>query len=198
MAAVWPGGGHDAERLAGWQKNWMTRVANPANLLATLGAAMSGGAAGLPVMPGMGEAPDTSPIVDAASDVIDQLNRVFAGPGIPVARALAAEAIELGKLLEKPELMAAINVSTREEMLKKLGLAVTADVARTERVVTQYVLAVMELEKVQDTKLPMYIVALNQLGTNISWERLLGGNSARSGRGASRDASVIAKSGGTY
>ena len=42
MHELWPVFANFQERLDGWQKNWMALVANPANLLATLGAAMSG------------------------------------------------------------------------------------------------------------------------------------------------------------
>ena len=163
------------DRLALWQESWTARISNPGAMFAGLAAMMAGGGTN-PATAGLMEAPDTAPVVDAASGVIDQLNGMFAGTGIPVARALAADAIATRRFLERPEIIAAVGAGSREEMLKTLGIAVSADLVRAERDVTQYLLSVMRLQKVATTQLPGYIVALQQLGAQLPWSTLTGGN----------------------
>jgi hypothetical protein len=171
MNGLWGILGSFQDQLDNWYTTWTQKAANPAALIGAFTAMASGGGA---VMPGLMDAPDATHIVDSAAGVIDQLNKLFAGPGIPVARALAADAVEFRQLLEKPELPASLGTSTREEMLKKLGIAVTADVVRAERSAVQYVLGVMELGAVAQNQLPLYIGALKELGSTIPWDKLSG------------------------
>lgn len=168
-------------RIDSWQGAWQTKMSNPGVLFSGIAAMMSGGAAA-GAASGLVDAPDTAPVLDAATSVIDSLNRMFAGAGIPVARALAADAVQLRQLFEKPEIVAATGAASREEMIKKLGLAVTADTVRSEKSVTQYVLAVLKLPECPATQLPMYIVALKELGANVPWDSLRSGR-VTDGRG---------------
>lgn len=157
-----------------WRDNWTKQSANPGAIIAMMSGAM---------MPGILEAPDTGPVIDAATGVIDRLNRMFAGTGVPVARALAADAIQLKQLVERTELVAAVGAASREEMLRKLGIGVSADVVRTERSVCQFALATLNLPKVSPDQLPMYIFALAQLGTTIPFSQLkASGNGVGSGK----------------
>lgn len=174
MQGLWPILVSFQGQLDAWYTGWTQKAANPAMLISAF-ASMAGGGA---PMPGMMEPPDTSPVLDAATGVIDQLNKLFAGPGIPVARALAADAVEYQQLLKKSELAAAIGASTPEEMLKKLDLAVTADFVRAERSAVQYVLGIMEISTVSPNQLPLYIGALKELGATIPWDRLASGGVA--------------------
>ena len=182
LAGIWDVLADFQERIDGWQGAWQTKMSNPGVLFSGIAAMMSGGAAA-GAASGLVDAPDTAPVLDAASSVIDNLNRMFAGAGIPVARALAADAVQLRQLFEKPEIVMATGAATREEMIKKLGLAVTADTVRSEKSVTQYVLSVLKLPECPVNQLPMYIVALKELGANIPWESL---RSGRADGGASR------------
>jgi hypothetical protein len=68
-----------------WFTSWQAKMNNPA-LLIGMFATMANGNGATPLV-GMNDAPDTQPTVDAARSVIDTLNKIFAGPGIPVARA---------------------------------------------------------------------------------------------------------------
>ncbi|MFA5854141.1 MAG: hypothetical protein WC866_03560 [Patescibacteria group bacterium] len=160
-----------------WFASWQAKMNNPA-LLIGMFATMANGNAATPLA-GINDAPDTQPTVDAARSVIDALNKIFAGPGIPVARALAADAVQLRQLLENPELVSAVGAGTREEMLRKLRIGVGGDIVRGERAITQYVLSVMKLPDVDSLQLPMYITALQQLGTTLPWSKLASGNGVR-------------------
>ncbi len=167
----------------GYVQNWQTQM-GPQAMLSIVGVLAGGaGAAGMPVM---NEAPDATPLADQARGIIDRLNKMFAGSGIPVARALAADAQQLSELIKKPELIAAVGASNREEMLKKLGIGVGADVARTEKSVLQFALCVLKVNAVEPSQLPPYILAVRQVGAVIPWATLSGANGAvrtPSGRG---------------
>lgn len=182
MEGIWGSLAGFQERIHAWRTNWQSNMNNPAAMMQMLAAAVSGGAAAVAVS-GVNDAPDALPIVDAATAVIEDINKMFAGTGIPVARALAADAVQLRQLIDRPELVAAVGATTRDEMLKTLRLAVGADLVRAERSVAQYVLGVLELPKVAETQLSLYIVALETLGTNIPWDKL----DARIRDGASRN-----------
>lgn len=181
---IWSVLGDFHTMLEGWQSNWQSRMSNPGAMMASMAAMMSGGGQAAAAAGGFMDAPDTAPIVDATSGVIDKLNKMFSGPGIPVARALAADALQLRSQLEKNELIAAVGATSREEMLRKLGIGVTADVIRAERSALQFVLGVLQLTEVPDNQLPMYIVALKELGSNIPWARLQSGDASETGAGA--------------
>lgn len=161
------------DRLTGWQENWTSRMSNPGALFAGLAVVMGGGGAN-PAAATLMEAPDPNPILDAAAGVIDQLNAMFAGTGIPVARALAADAIATRRFLENPALVSAVGAGSRDEMLKTLGLGVSADLVRAERDVTQYILCVMRIQKLTTQQLPGFIIAVQQLGSQLPWAQLTG------------------------
>ncbi len=171
------------ECTGGWQKQWQDRVINPGAMMANFSAMLGGGmVAG---MPGMMDHPDVAPVIDAAAGVIDVFNKMFAGTGIPVARAMAQDSLRIKQLLEKPELPAAVGCTSREEMLKKLGAAISADYVRLEKDLVTYVLAIMKLAagEVPPDHQPYYIVALQSRGTNIPWDRLIAlKDTAKSGK----------------
>lgn len=174
LAGIWDVLSDFQTRIDAWQSAWQTKMSNPGVLFSGIAAMMSGGAAA-GAASGLVDAPDTAPVLDAATSVIDSLNEMFAGAGIPVARALAADAVQLRSILERSDIVAATGSASREEMIKKLGLAVTADTVRSEKSVTQYVLAVLKLPECPTTQLPMYIVALKELGANVPWDALRAG-----------------------
>ncbi len=169
MNSIW-GSLHGFQaRLDGWIKSWTDRMNNPAAIMTSM-AAVLGAGSGPPAH--MMEHPDTGPVRDAAEGVVNQLNKTFAGTGIPVARALAYDALRVKKILEDERLPAAVGASSREEMLKKLKVGVTADYVRSERDLATYVLSILDLANVPAASEPGYLVALHQLGSNIPWEKL--------------------------
>ncbi|HTM67912.1 MAG TPA: hypothetical protein VL426_01295, partial [Candidatus Binatia bacterium] len=191
MEGIWGSLAGFQDQIHAWRQNWQQNMNNPAAMMQMLAAAVSGGAAAVAVS-GVNDAPDAAPVVDAATAVIEDINKMFAGTGIPVARALAADAVQLRQLIERPELVAAVGAVSRDEMLKTLKLAVGADLVRAERSVAQYVLGVLELPKQTDDKLSLYIVALETLGTNIPWEKLSGRASDNGRPGVSQPRGVKA------
>ena len=133
--------------------------------------------------------PDTAPVRDSAEAFVNTVNGIFGGFGIPVARALAYDATRIKEVLEDASLPAALGTVSKDQMLKTLGVAVSADYVRTERDVTRFALAVMELSKVgAGNEEVAYITALFQLGSSIQWDKLPGGT-GRSGIGTGTGAS---------
>jgi hypothetical protein len=117
--------------------------------------------------------PPTDGLRDAAESVIQQINKIFAGLGIPVARALAFDAQRIKEILETPTLPAQIGAPNREQMLKLLGVAVPSDYVRLERNVTRYALAVLEIERLTAGQEELqFLTALMMLGSQIPWDRL--------------------------
>lgn len=168
---LWPALRGFNDQLVAWSDSWTRGMANPAIGFAFLAMSQSGAAGVLP--PGMLQPPDTAGLRDAAEGVIDQINKVFAGTGIPVARALAYDATRIKAILEEPGLPATVGAANREQMLRMLGVDVSADYVRLERNVTRYALAVMELKKVSaGTGEYGYLAAMLTLGLAIPWDRL--------------------------
>jgi hypothetical protein len=155
--------------LSSWQDTWYKSGATSAMLPMVLAAMASH----KPLPPNMMAPPDASSVRAAASGVNDKINSVFGGLGIPVARALAYEATKIRSLMEIPELPAYLGVTTKELMLKKLGVDISEDVVRLEQNICKYALGVMNLSKVPigNEKL-MYLSALCQLGGQIPWDKL--------------------------
>jgi len=169
MGGIWQSLHGFQGRLDAWLDSWTAKMNNPAALMTSMAAVFGGGSAAPATLM---EHPDVGPVRDAAEGVIDAVNRIFSGTGIPVARALAYDALRTKRLLEDPRLPEALGTSSREEMLKKLGVGVTADYVRLERDVATYVLSIFELPRVPRSNEPGYLVALRELGAAIPWEKL--------------------------
>lgn len=156
-------------QLLGWRDTWSAGMANPMMMLSF----MAMGSAGQQMPPGMMTPPDTAQLRDAAESVIETINAVFAGPSIPIARALAWDAQRVKKLLTDERLPVATGAVDTEQMLLKLGVAVTADYVRMERSIVRYALGIMEYPKVTPGNEEYnYLGALLQLGLSIPWDKL--------------------------
>lgn len=168
---LWPAIASFNTQLKGWVESWGQGF-NPMMLL---GLAMSGGG-GVALPPGTMAPPDTSVLRDAADAVKDAVNRVFAGTGVQIAAALAYEAVEVKRTLEDTRLPALIGTANREQMLKKLGVAVPATYPRLETNLAKYVLGVMNLEDQAAGQEEIgYLSALFMLGNQIDWSQLSAG-----------------------
>jgi len=184
MSDIWSQLAGFYDVVDGYVTNWQTQM-GPQAMMAVMGTLVGGGAAG--PLPFAAEAPDATPLADQARGIIDSINKMFAGPGIPVARALAADAQQLSEILKKPELINAIGAANRDEMLKKLGISVGADASRSETSVLQFALCVLKLSSVEVSQLPRYVLAMRQVGSTIPWSALnAGSNGARSRTGDAR------------
>ena len=173
-------------QLDAWQQAWMKGAANPGLVMAAMFAGSQAGRGAI-LPPGMMSPPETNGLRDAAEAVINKINKVFSGVGVPIARALAYDATRIKKFLEDPALPAAIGAANRDQMLKTLGITVGADYVRLERSVTRYTLAIMELPKVTPGNEELsYLGAMMQLGASISWDKLPSGSGSSFGGGAAR------------
>lgn len=167
-------------RLVAWQQTWTQGMANPSMLIIAM-TAQHGGAA-LP--PGIMAPPDTADLHAAGEEVINEINRIFAGPGIPVARALAYDATRIMGILESKDLPAQVGSANKDQMIKDLGISVGSEIVRNEQSLTRYALAIMSLPKVAPGNDELtYLSAMLQLGATIPWEKLgakgLGGRDLR-------------------
>jgi hypothetical protein len=175
---LWPAiiGFYDA--LRSWQDAWMQGAANPALMMNAIMAAVGGGMA---MPPGMMQPPDTGVLRDNADAVADAVNRVFAGTGVQIASALAYDASKIKEALENQRLPALIGVANRDQMLKQLGVAISATYPRLETNLTRFVLAIMQVKnQPAGNEEIQYFGALFMLGSQIPWDQL-GGNSRRAG-----------------
>jgi hypothetical protein len=169
---LWPALRDFHTALIGWQEAWTKGAANPQMMMLAFAAMGTGGK--LP--PGIMAPPDTGSVRDTALGVNDRLNKVFAGTGIPVARALAYDAGQIKKVLNDARLPGSIGAANYDQMLKMLGTGVQADYVRMERSIVRYTLAIMELPKVAAGNDELaYLGAMIQLSLTIPWDKLLSG-----------------------
>jgi len=168
------------DQLSGWFDAWMKAAGNPAAMMQALTSMAGGGSLMGPTI----TIPDTEPLRIAADEVVDNINRAYAGVGIPAARALAFEATQIKELLSKPEIMGLVGATTRELMLKELGIDVSANFISMEHSVVKYVLAVSELgnQPKGSQQEQQYLQSLYQLGAVIPWSKLLTEGRSRSAR----------------
>jgi hypothetical protein len=168
------------DQLKAWQEAWQGS-ANPAMMLNVL-MSLAGGSKMMP--PGVMQPPDTGALRDYADTVADAINKVFAGPGIQIAAALAYDATKIRETLSNPGLPASIGAANRDQMLKQLGVAVSANYPRLETNLTRFVLATMQVKDQQAGNEELqYFGALYMLGSQIPWNDLSGGGRRPTGIG---------------
>lgn len=117
---------------------------------------------------------DTGNLRAAAEEVVNRINKVFAGPGIPVARALAQDAMRVKKIINDDSILIATGVGTKDQLLRDLGITVGADIVRAEQNIVRYVVSIMNLKFVTAEDEAEYLIGLNNLGVSIPWDKLGG------------------------
>jgi hypothetical protein len=167
-ALLWPALSAFQAQLKHWTESWQQGMANPAALMAI----MVGSAGGQALPPGMLQPPPTGALRDAAEAVNTQINRVFAGVGVPVAMALGYDAMKIREVLEAPNLPAQIGAASRDQMLKLLDVAVSADYVRLEQNLVRYALAIMAFPGVPADAELAYLTSMTMLGGQIPWDSL--------------------------
>lgn len=173
-ANLWPAISAFSQQLKSWMEAWQQQSMNPMLTQQLLSAALTGNQMVLP--PGTTQAPDTGVLRDASAEVNDAINKVFAGTGVQIAAALAYEASEIRKSLENPRLPALIGAANREQMLKMLNVAVSANYTRLETSLTRFVLATMQVEdQASGNEELQYFGALSLLSSQIPWDSLNSG-----------------------
>lgn len=171
---MWPALFDFHSQLKAWVEAWQQGAANPALMMNAI-AAMAGGGSTMP--PGMMAPPDTGTVRDQAESFNDSLNKVFAGTGIPVARALAFDAKGIKETLENPSLPAMVGATNREQMLRTLGVEVSAAYPRMEANLTKYVLAILQVKDLAAGNEELqFFGSLAMLGSQIPWDTLRDGH----------------------
>lgn len=168
---LWPSLAAFQDSLSGWMDAWQATTSNPMAMMQALTMMAAGGRTGLP--PGTMAPPPIDNLRDSAEGVINSINRIFAGTGIPVAMALAFDAQQIRNTLDNPNLPAQVGALNRDQMLKKFGAAVSSDYPRLEMSLKRYTLSVIELPNVSAGQTEIdYVIALFQLGSQIQWSTL--------------------------
>ncbi|MBI2463234.1 MAG: hypothetical protein HYV65_03320 [Candidatus Spechtbacteria bacterium] len=173
---LWPAITTFYGQLKSWQDAWVQGAANPALMMNAMMAMVGGGGA----MPsGMMQPPDTGGLRDAADAMADSVNKVFAGTGVQIAAALAYDASKIKETLENTRLPALIGAANRDQMIRQLGVAVSATYPRLETNLTRFVLAVMRVkDQPAGNEELQYFGALYMLGSQIPWDQLSASASA--------------------
>jgi len=173
---LWPAIIAFFSQLKQWQEAWMQGAANPAIIMSAVLAA-SGGMGAMP--PGMIQPPDTGILRDYADAVNDAVNKVFAGTGVQIAAALAYDAAKIKETLANPRLPALIGAPNRDQMIRQLGVAVSATYPRLEQNVTRFVLSILQVkDQSAGNEELQYFGMLFMLGSQIPWAELGGSYSA--------------------
>ncbi|MCX6795499.1 MAG: hypothetical protein NT165_02095 [Candidatus Falkowbacteria bacterium] len=165
----WPALSDFHKQLKAWYDNWVQGVSNPGVMM----MAMSQGNLGAAI-PGLADPPDPAPVIAAAEEMVNVINKVFAGPGIPVARAMAYDATKIMDIINDPKVLVQAGYSTKDQMLKGLGVSIGSEAVIMERNVTQYALSIMSLSRVEQEMQAIYLTAMHRLGNTIPWDKLGG------------------------
>jgi len=114
---------------------------------------------------------------------------VFAGMGVQITAAVGYDATKIKESLENPRLPSLTGAANRDQMLRQLGVAVSATYPRLETNLTRFVLAVLRIKDVAAGNEELqYFGALFMLGSQIPWDQLgdIGRSSKPTGIGARR------------
>lgn len=172
-------------QLKGYVDAWQQGASNPAMMMQALTMIAGGGVGAMP--PSMMAPPDTGTLRDASDGFNDDVNKIFAGAGVQIAAALAYDAMRIKETLENPKLPALIGVANRDQMLRKLGVEVSATYPRMETNLTKFVLSIMRIKDVAAGNDELqYFSALFMLGSAIPWDQLDMGERAPVRRPATR------------
>jgi hypothetical protein len=157
-------------RLKAWVESWQQGAASPAMMMNAI-AMLAGGGGAMP--PGMMQPPDTGALRDAADAFNDDVNKVFGGTGVPVASALAYDAMRIKETLENARLPSLIGAANRDQMLRMLNVEVSATYPRMETNLTKYVLSIMQVKDLAaGAEEQQFFGSLYMLGAQIPWDDL--------------------------
>lgn len=168
---LWPALNGFQQQLSAWVTAWMQGTSNPGMLMMAMAMSHQGSSSVLP--PGILQPPETVVLRDGAEGVINKVNHVFAGTGRIVARAMAFDATSIKTVLDDPNLPSMVGAANRDQMLKMVGSAVSADFVRLEQNIARFALAIMELPKIAAGNEELaYFSAMYTLGSQIPWDKL--------------------------
>lgn len=167
---LWPAVTQCYQQLNAWQQAWVNGLTP-----GVLAASYYGGAGGLAggLMPSsMAQIPDISPLQDVGDTLRDALNKALSGTGSVVASAIAYDYSQIRAVLEDPTLPAKIGAGNREQMYKRLGVAVDASMVRAEASIVRFIISFAQNDRVTSDAAPNYYNALFMLGSQINWAQL--------------------------
>jgi hypothetical protein len=167
-ALLWPALSSFQTQLKAWGESWQQGVMSPATSMALL----MGGVNRESLPPGMMQPPPTDSLRDAADAVSIQINKVFAGVGVPVVLALGYDSLKIKEMLDNPDLPGQIGTANRDQMLRMLNVTVTPDYARLEENLVRYLLAILRYPTVPADAELGFLTALSMLGGQIPWDKL--------------------------
>lgn len=153
--------------LDNWYTSMLASASNPAALFSSIAGMMGGAAAPVGVT-----IPPTDGVRDASESLRNEINHAFRGTIIPTAACFAVDAKDITETLDNKSLPTLVGAINREQMLKKLGLNVTANYARQEGILARYVLGFVKFYDEASGNDVQYLTALWQLGNQINWEML--------------------------
>jgi len=165
---LWPALISFQNQLKAWGESWQEGMMNPTTTMALL----LGGANKQSLPPGMMQPPPTDSLRDAADSVNIQINKVFAGVGVPVAMALGYDSLKIKEVLENPALPAQVGAANRDQMLRMLDVVITPDYARLEENLVRYLLAIVRYPTVAPDAELGFLTAMTMLGGQIPWAKL--------------------------
>ncbi len=167
---LWPAIHEFYEQLKSWQEAWMQGTANPALMMSMVFMGNQGGGI---MPPGVMQPPETGALRDYADSVADAINKVFAGTGVQIAAALAYDATKIREMLSNGSLPTLIGATNRDQMLRQLGVSVSASYPRLETNITKFVLGVIQAkDQSAGNEEIRYFGALYMLGSQIPWDQL--------------------------
>lgn len=182
---LWPAISGFNASLRGWQEAYMQTMTNPTMMMGAMMALAGGGGGGM--MPGIMQPPDTGVIRDGAAALNDAINKVFSGPGIQIASALAYEANSIKNSLTDPRLPALIGAANRDQMLKMLEVNVVPTYPRLEENLVRFVLSAIKLkDQTAGPEEVNYLSTLYMLGSQIPWDQIQGFEDGPTGIGGRR------------
>ncbi len=166
---LWPALMSFQNHLKAWGESWQSGVMSPATTMALL----MGGVNRESLPPGMLQPPPTDNLRDAADSVNLQINKVFAGVGVPVAMALGYDSVKIKEVLDNSALPAQVGATTRDQMLRMFDVAITPDYARLEENLVRYLLAILRYTTVAADAELGFLTAMTMLGGQIPWAKLM-------------------------
>lgn len=170
---LWPALQNFHTLLDQWQESWIKAAGNPGIMMSMLVMGQTGNKNAISAT--MMNPPETNGLHDEAEAVINKINKVFAGEGIAVSRALAYDATRIKGVLSEKGLPETMGAATNEQMIKMLGMNVGADFVRLERNIARYTMSIMEFPKITvPGEEQAYLAAMLQLGAAIPWDKLIG------------------------
>lgn len=173
-ANLWPSIVSFQSQLKAWVESWQQGAANPAMMMSAIMSMAGGGVGAMP--PGMMAPPDTGALRDAADEFTNNINKVFAGTGVQIVSALAYDARQIKETLENQRLPSLIGAANRDQMLRQLGVEVSATYPRMETNLTKFVLGVMKIKDLAAGNEELqYFSSLYMLGAQIPWDQLNNG-----------------------